>query len=411
MPRSRIITGGVLGIVIAIAAVVFLVGPDGDGGSTAPSATPSGPSGTDRTPDTGTGPGPDAGSGTEPTTTAPTTTVAHDPARTLAPVRVRAINGAISPKSVVATGKGRVFAQNMMYNHSVTVYDRAGNLVRTIPDGVRLARFGVTGHPGVSQGAPVEAAVDGAGKKMFVSNYAMYGTGHGPEGSDECGGPSGLTPSFVYRIDLARLEIDGVARVGQTPKYVAVTPDDRYVLVTNWCSYDMSVVDHATLREVRRVPLGRFPRGIAVDRASRTAYVAVMGSYDIAKVDLQTFGVSWIRGVGSGPRHLVLSADGSRLYATLNGAGQVVAIDTATDQVVGRVSTGSQPRTMAISADDRALYVVNYSSSTVSVLRRSDLSIVETLPVCGNPIGITYEPVAHRLWVACYGGEIQVFDA
>ncbi|MFM7225005.1 MAG: YncE family protein, partial [Actinomycetota bacterium] len=132
---------------------------------------------------------------------------------------------------------------------------------------------------------------------------------------------------------------------------------------------------------------------------------------DIAKVDLQTFGVSWIRGVGSGPRHLVLSADGSRLYATLNGAGQVVAIDTATDQVVGRVSTGSQPRTMAISADDRALYVVNYSSSTVSVLRRSDLSIVETLPVCGNPIGITYEPVAHRLWVACYGGEIQVFDA
>ena len=400
MPKSRIITGVVLAALVVVAGVVFVVGPDAGSSDTAPTAAP------DRS-------GSSTGSGRPtPTTARPTTTtLAHDPARTLAPVRRRAINGAISPKSVVATGGGRVFAQNMMYNHSVTVYDRSGDLVRTIPDGVRLARFGVTGHPGVSRGAPVEAAVDGARKKMFVSNYAMYGSGHGPEGSDECGGPGGLTPSFVYRIDLERLEIDGVARVGMTPKYVAVTPDDRYVLVTNWCSYDMSVVDHATLREIRRVPLGRFPRGIAVDRASRIAYVAVMGSYDIAKVDLRTFAVSYIRGVGSGPRHLVLSADGRRLYATLNGAGQVVAIDTATDRVVGRISTGSQPRSMAISADDRALYVVNYSSSTVSVLRRSDLAVVQTLSVCGNPIGITYEPVAHRLWVACYGGEIQVFDA
>jgi len=402
VPRSRIITGVVLAALVVVAGVVFVTGPDrGSDRGTGGTATAAAPDRNRRDTDRAT-----------PTTARPTTTtLAHDPARTLAPVRRRAINGAISPKSVVATGGGRVFAQNMMYNHSVTVYDRSGNLVRTIPDGVRLARFGITGHPGISRGAPVEAAVDGARKKMFVSNYAMYGNGHGPEGSDECGGPGGLTPSFVYRIDLARLEIDGVARVGMTPKYVAVTPDDRYVLVTNWCSYDMSVVDHATLREIRRVPLGRFPRGIAVDRDSRTAYVAVMGSYDIAKVDLRTFAVSYIRGVGSGPRHLVLSDDGRRLYATLNGAGQVVAIDTATDRVVGRVSTGSQPRTMAISADGRALYVVNYSSSTVSVLRRSDLAVVETLSVCGNPIGITYEPVAHRLWVACYGGEIQVFDA
>ena len=32
------------------------------------------------------------------------------------------------------------------------------------------------------------------------------------------------------------------------PKYVAVTPDNRYVLVTNWCSFDLSVIDRATLQ-------------------------------------------------------------------------------------------------------------------------------------------------------------------
>src|SRR5690348_12913726 len=41
------------------------------------------------------------------------------------------IGGAISPKSVVASGTGLVFAQNMMYRHSITVYSSAGRLVRT----------------------------------------------------------------------------------------------------------------------------------------------------------------------------------------------------------------------------------------------------------------------------------------
>jgi len=64
-----------------------------------------------------------------------------------------------------------------------------------------------------------------------------------------------------------------------------------------------------------------------------------------------------------------------------------------------------------VSSDGRALYVVNYSSNTVSVLRASDLGIVRTFPVGSHPIGITYEPAAHRVWVACYSGEILVYDA
>ena len=180
---------------------------------------------------------------------------------------------------------------------------------------------------------------------------------------------------------------------------MAVTPDDKYVLVTN-CSYDLSVVGHDSLKEVRRIPLGRYPRGIAVDRSSLVAYVAVMGSYDIARIDLRSFAVSWFRGVGSAPRHLVLSPDGRRLFVTLNGDDRVIAVDTANGKVVARTNTGNQPRSMTISSDGRALYVVNYESSTVSILKASDLSIVRTFPVPSHPIGIAYEPTAHRVWIA-----------
>ena len=78
----------------------------------------------------------------------------------------------------------------------------------------------------------------------------------------------------MYRVNLEKLAIDGVAQVGMVPKYVAVTPDDKYVLVTNWCSYDLSVVDHDSLKEVQRIPLGRVPaghRGRPDRRASRTS--------------------------------------------------------------------------------------------------------------------------------------------
>lgn len=339
-----------------------------------------------------------------------TTTLPARKADTLQLARTRSIGGRISPKSVDANGAGLVFAQNMMYTHSVTVYDaRTGELKATIPDSVDLSKFGVGGHPGISKGAPVEAAFTRDGRDAYVTNYSMYGTNWGPEGSDSCRGPAGYDPSFVYRIDTKRLVIDQVIAVGVVPKYVAVTPDDRYVLVTNWCSYDLSIIDRRAGREVKRIPIGNYPRGIAVSPDGRTAYIAHMGGRDIAIVDLRSFTVDRIWNVGNAPRHLVISRDGRTLYATLNGEGTVAKIDLPSRSVVARVRTGRAPRSMTISSDGTALYVVNYESSTVSVLRTEDLSIIQTLPTDSNPIGITYEPVTRSVWVACYTGTILVF--
>jgi len=368
----------------------------------------------------GTEPRAQPGSGSAPTSTAhrapstsstTTSTAPAQPAVDRPLTLVKTVTGDISPKSVVSTDSGLVFAQNMMYRHTMTVYDQGGSLVKTIPDGVDLASFGYPGHAGVSRGAPVEGAVSPDHKFFYVTNYSMYGANFGPEGDDECSGPDGLSPSFVYRVDLSSLTITGVAEVGMVPKYVAVTPDNRYILVTNWCSFDLSVIDRATFKEVERVGLGSYPRGIVVNPSSTVAYVAVMGSSDIARVDLGSFGISWFRGVGSAPRHVVLDPAGRYLYATLNGDSRVVKLDTTTGNVVSRVDTGSQPRSMAISADGTALYVVNYRSNTVTKLRASDMAVLQTVATPSSPIGITFEPGMHRVWVACYSGEIMIFDA
>ena len=326
---------------------------------------------------------------------------------------IKAISGQISPKSVDASGTGLVFAQNMMYRHTVTVYNSAGSLVSTIPDTVDMGRFGIQGHPGITHGAPVEAAFTPDARHVYVSNYSMYGSGFGPEGNDTCTPASakaaGDTNSYVYRINVATRAIDQVIEVGVVPKFMAMTPNGRYLLVANWCSYDLSVVSVRKGNEVARLPIGPYPRGLAIAPDSRTAYVAVMGSDVVVKVDLATLTTEGSFVVGANPRHLVLDPKGRFLYASLNGPGDVVKINLANDSVVDSAHTGVACRSLAISADGRSLYVVNYSSNTVTKLRASDLRALQTVGTGVHPIGISYDPATGNVWVAVYSGQILVF--
>jgi len=329
-------------------------------------------------------------------------------------VLVRTIRGDIASKSIGYSGAGLFFAQNMMYRHTITVYDRDFRLVKTIPDRVELSRFLPGPYRGWYRGAPVEVAFTDSGRTAWVSNYLMTGQGFTNPGNDTC---DAITQprarhdiSCVYRIDTRALAITGVVTAGSVPKYLASTPDGRLVLVSNWCSGDLSVIDCAAMKEMRRIRLGRYPRGIAVNRSSTAAYIAVMGSYDVAVLDLRTFVVSWLRGVGRSPRTVLVDSTGNFLFATLNGEGSVSKVDIAAGRVVRKAVTGSAPRSMAITPDGGVLYVTNYGSDTISKIETAGMRVVATAPTEHHPIGITYDPVTHRVWVACYSGSIMVFQ-
>ena len=48
---------------------------------------------------------------------------------------VKTIEGSIAPKSVRSSNDGVISAHNMMYKHSVTIYDsKTFELIKTIPD-------------------------------------------------------------------------------------------------------------------------------------------------------------------------------------------------------------------------------------------------------------------------------------
>ncbi|MGC1418658.1 MAG: YncE family protein [Acidimicrobiales bacterium] len=396
-PVRRISAAVALTTVVLIAAAVLIRGaPDSLADDAPTTVTSTSPSSTSTS-----------------TTSITTTTVPETPAEQLRLVQIGQYSSdEITPKSVDASGTGLVFAQNMVYRRTVSVFNaRSGALIKTIPTTINLHNFGLPG--GTIEGAPVEGAFTPNKKYFYVSNYSMFGPGQGPEGEDSCTPSSaraaGDTPDYVYRINTTSLSIDQVIQVGLVPKFVAVSPDDKYVLVTNWCSWTLSIISVAAHRVVATLPMPGTPRGIAVDPHSRFAYVAIMGGDVLVRVSLNTLReVSQIY-VGSNPRTVVLSPDGRFAYLTLNIPGDVTKVNLTTGHIVAVQHIGVLCRSLVISSDGTALYVVNYGSSSVTELAASNLAVLQTVHVPTDPIGITYDPLTHDVWVSSYSGYITRF--
>lgn len=357
------------------------------------------------------GQGGEGGEDAEATEEGPVAQPPEIPSNESAMERIDYLTGNLAPKSVVASGTGLVIANNMMYQHTSTIFDaESREVVETLSDEIVPEEFGLEGFPGTAKGSPVEAAWTDDGKFAYVSQYTMYGEGFGREGFDACSPADGVGPSLLYRFNAESMEWDQAIEVGAVPKFVDITPDQTKVLVSNWCDSTLSVVDIESAQEESVIPIAAAPRGIEVLPDNRTAYVAAMYADKLFKVDLETGESEVMMDTARKPRHLNLSEDGKYLYMAVSGADTIYKIDTETEEIVDEVVSGREPRSMTLSSDGTALYVVNYYEPSVSKISTEDMTVLQKEPTDANPIGITYEPLTHTVWVACYGGAIYVFD-
>ena len=352
---------------------------------------------------------PSAATDTGASTPSPTVTQ-HVPSAETRLTQIDRFTGGITPKSVDASNHGLVLANNMIYSHSITVYDsKTHQLLKRLPDSIDLSKYGFAAHKGISKGGPVEAAWTRDAKYAYVSNYVMSGPGFRGYAVDECSPTSGFDRGFVYRFNAATMAWDQAIEVGVVPKFVAITPDQKKVVISNWCDFTISIIDRAKAKEIKVIKLAAQPRGIVIMPDNKTAYVAAMFGNKVFRVNLDT-GEHHVIMTVNRPRHLVLSPDSKLLYLAASGTNTVYKIDTRTDKVVSQVVSGPEPRSMTISQDGTALYVVNYFGKSASKIRTSDMKVVQQVPTDPAPIGITYDDATHQVWVACYGGSMLVFD-
>ncbi|WP_066755872.1 YVTN family beta-propeller repeat protein [Crocinitomix algicola] len=318
------------------------------------------------------------------------------------------ISGRISPKSIVTNGQGVFAAQNMMYRHTVVLYNQEGHEITTIDDGVNLSEFGYKNYKeNYYRGAPVEGVFTEDGNYLWVSNYEMKGSEFNKPGCDQCVG-SNYDPSFIYKINLKTHKIESVIKVGSVPKFIAMSTDQKTLIVSNWVSSDISIIDLVKEEEIKRVKVGLHPRGIAINKDGTKAYITVMGSTKIAVVDLMDYSVNYIKDIGKAPRSILLTNNDSTLLVSVNSSNKIVKVDLKTGKRQ-MCETGSGPRSMTLSPDEKWLYVVNYFDNSFSKINTSSMLTEATITTGEKPIGICGNWQQNDIWVACYSGKIEIF--
>ena len=208
-------------------------------------------------------------------------------------------------------------------------------------------------------------------------------------------------------IDLATLSIKGTIPTCKRGRHLQLTPDRKLMLA---CSDSgvADLIDPATGKSLRRIPLGDDPEAFDLSPDGQTIYVSSEDDAAAVFVDAATGKKLKEVKVGQEPEGVKVSADGKLLYVTSEVASLVHVIDTASGKVVKNIKVGKRPRRMAITADGKELWVTCELDAAVTVVSTADHSVLATLKfeVKGaraqdiTPVGIQMSRDGKRAFVA-----------
>ena len=245
--------------------------------------------------------------------------------------------------------------------------------------------------------------------------------------------------------------------VGNLPTNGAITPDGRYLAVTNnGCSRDtqeISIIDlkagkKITTAQVRAsfigvafgqggrelyvsggnddkvylfsfaggvltpdgsIPVAGYPAGLALLDDGSLA-VAENINDRIALVDVRLRKVTTEIPVGRYPYWVTVAKDGKSFYVSNWGSDSVSVIDLIEKKEVKQVRVGKLPEAMVLSGDGGRLYVANTNSDSLSVIETASGRCVQTidlsfkrLPIGAAPTGLALSTDGASLYVSLAG--------
>jgi PQQ-dependent catabolism-associated beta-propeller protein len=208
-------------------------------------------------------------------------------------------------------------------------------------------------------------------------------------------------------IDLATMTVKGTVPTCKRGRHVQMMSDGK-IMVACTDSNAADVIDPATGKSLRRIPLGDEPEAFDLSPDGKTIYVSNEDEGAASFIDAASGKKLQTIKVGKEPEGVKVSADGKTLYVTSEVASMVHVIDTATAKVVKNIKVGKRPRRMAITPDGKELWVTNELDASVSIVSTADHSVVGTLKfeVKGaraediSPVGIQMTKDGKRAFVS-----------
>ena len=199
-------------------------------------------------------------------------------------------------------------------------------------------------------------------------------------------------------------ELIAKIKVGETPRGVKISPDEKYALVANEVSGTISIIALKNMSVIKEIPVGKIPHNIVFSTDYNTndtklAYITMQGEDKIIIMNMNTFDETGEIAVSKGPHNLDITPDGKYLFVANAGSSDVAIIDIAKKQVIKKIPVSTGHHGIDVSPDGKMVYVSGIGSDKVNVIDPVKLELVKQIDVGNGPHGIRTNPDGKLLYV------------
>lgn len=209
-------------------------------------------------------------------------------------------------------------------------------------------------------------------------------------------------------VDVTTLKVLGKVPTGHGPH--EVTSDGALAFVANYGTEQpgssLSVIDIATMKEVRRVELGALTRPHGIVYHDGHVWFSAEGSRAAARYDVAADRVDWLQGTGQNVSHMiVVTPDRRKAYLPNIGSDSITVLEQPDNPNapwrLTQIAVGKGPEGIDVSPDGKEIWVAHRGDGGMSIIDVATDKVVQTLPALARaPIRVKFTPDGQRVLVS-----------
>ncbi|MDO8847105.1 MAG: PEGA domain-containing protein [Coriobacteriia bacterium] len=169
---------------------------------------------------------------------------------------------------------------------------------------------------------------------------------------------SQMETAKCFEIDVKTRQVVREFDSGSTwTKWVELSPDEKTLYASNWSGDDVSIIDLATGKLVKRIGVSNTPRGMYATDDGTWLYVAGFDSGDLERINLATYTKEVLFTEGGALRHIVADEKNGRLFISDMSQDLIWVHDMKTGATTKFVDVDEKPNTIDLTPDGTMLFV------------------------------------------------------
>jgi len=218
------------------------------------------------------------------------------------------------------------------------------------------------------------------------------------QGEDTVGIIDLLSGTIINRIILSG---------GDSPRELALTPDQKFLLTVNPGSQTVSIIDTNSLVVTGRVPVGQGPHSILINRTGSRAYVFNSISNNISVINLAAYlsgravTAQAVQTISTEPGPITgqFSNRGDKLYVLHERSPYMTVRDPASNAPINRIYMGTGGSAIKVDPQTNMLYIGLIGGRDIEVHDPFTLIAGDFIPVEGEVVSMTIDNDENNLCV------------